>query len=64
MKASRTLNWYFCLSSIVRVCCEMVKNSKAGLFLLSFSNIRYSFILFISQKLYKISQKLAYDVDF
>lgn len=51
MKASRTLNWYFCLCSIVRVCCEMVKNiyNEAG-FLLSFSNIRYSFILFISHK--------------
>lgn len=64
MKASRTLNWYSCLRSIVRVCCEMVKNNKAG-FLLSFSNKGYSFILFISQKImYKISLKLACDVDF
>lgn len=24
MKASRTINWYFGLCSIVKVCCEMV----------------------------------------
>lgn len=31
MKASRTLNWYFCLCSIVRVCCEMVKKIRRHL---------------------------------
>lgn len=37
-KASRTLNWYFCLRSIVRVCCEMVKkkNNEAGFFIVIF----------------------------
>lgn len=50
-KASRTLNWYFCLRSIVRVCCEMVKKKiMRQVFLLSFSNVRYSLVLFISQK--------------
>lgn len=50
MKASRTLNWYFCLSSIVRVCCEMVKKYQGRFSYCHFQTIRYSFILFISQK--------------
>ena len=56
-KASRTLNWYFCLRSIVRVCCEMVKKKKNNE---ADTHLFYSF----HKKMYKMSLKSACDVDF
>lgn len=50
MKASRTLNWYFCLRSIVRVCCEMVKNNKAGFLIVIFKHKKFIYFIHFTKK--------------
>lgn len=63
MKASRTINWYFGLCSIVKVCCEMVPiKRQVFLFVILQRKILIYFLHFT--KMCKILLKLAYDVDF